>query len=197
MARVFAASWVFAACVMLGFLANRISGQRRIGIIVGAIAIITPWLFEVSRLVMETYFYPMALVLFLLALFQRRKRRAGVGYGRVLAVTLALLTYTYTIGRLLGLLMARAGVLCHVARAAGECDQTWIVFGATLVPHDLQVEAPDGIDPKVISSFTSNLIQPLRLSCNLCTQTVADFVWSTRCSTATAIPGIIQGRWAA
>ncbi len=75
-ARVFAASWVFAACVLLGLLASRISGQRRIGIIAGVIAFLTPWLFEVSRLVMETYFYPMALVLFLLALFRAQKKES-------------------------------------------------------------------------------------------------------------------------
>src|SRR4030081_736179 len=60
-ARVFAATWVFAACVLLGLLAKRISGQRRIGVIVGVTAILTPWLFEVSRLVMETYFFSIAL----------------------------------------------------------------------------------------------------------------------------------------
>src|SRR6266403_6191942 len=63
LARVFSATWVFAGCVLFGLLATRVSSQRRIGVIVGVTAILTPWLFEVSRLVMETYFYPMALVL--------------------------------------------------------------------------------------------------------------------------------------
>src|SRR4030095_439715 len=49
-ARVYSATWVFAACVLLGLLATRISGQRRIGAIVGLTAIFTPWMFEVSRL---------------------------------------------------------------------------------------------------------------------------------------------------
>src|SRR6202171_6582544 len=39
-ARVFSATWVFIACVLLGMLAVRVSGQRRIGIIVGLIAIL-------------------------------------------------------------------------------------------------------------------------------------------------------------
>ena len=76
LARVFSATWVFAACVLLGLLARQVSGQRRIGIIVGITAILTPWLFEVSRLVMETYFYPMALVLFLLAVFHAQRKES-------------------------------------------------------------------------------------------------------------------------
>src|SRR5258706_5573060 len=94
LARGFSATWVFAACVLLGLLATRVSGQRRIGIMVGFIAIITPWLFEVSRLVMETYFYPMALVLFLLAVFRAQKEEnwSWMTVG-LLAGTLMLLTY--------------------------------------------------------------------------------------------------------
>ena len=135
-ARVFAATWVFAACVLLGLLASRVSGQRRIGIIVGTIAILTPWLFEVSRLVMETYFYPMALVLFLLAVFHAQKKESWswttVG---MLAATLMLLTYTYTIGRLLGPLMAFGLVLFVTSQdRLMSVVKTWVVFALTLFP---------------------------------------------------------------
>ena len=136
LARAFSATWVFAACVLLGFLATRVSGQRRIGIIVGVTAIVTPWLFEVSRLVMETYFYPMALVLFLLAAFhaQRKESWSWTTVG-MLAGTLMLLTYSYTIGRLLGPLMA-LGLVFFI----GSQDRlisilkTWVVFALTLIP---------------------------------------------------------------
>ena len=43
-ARTFAAFWMFAACLLLGVLAKRISGQRTIGIIVAGTALLTPWL---------------------------------------------------------------------------------------------------------------------------------------------------------
>jgi len=135
-ARVFGATWVFAACVLLGLLASRVSGQRRIGIIVGTIAILTPWLFEVSRLVMETYFYPMALVLFLLALFhaQKKERWSWTNVG-MLAVTLMLLTYTYTIGRLLGPLLALGLVLFVTSHdRLMSVIKTWVVFAVTLFP---------------------------------------------------------------
>ena len=74
MARIYSATWVFLACLLLGLLAKRISGRESIGIIVAVIAIFTPWLFEVSRLVMETFFYTMALVLLLLALYAAQKK---------------------------------------------------------------------------------------------------------------------------
>lgn len=135
-ARVFGATWVFAACVLLGLLAGRVSGQRRIGIIIGVIAILTPWLFEVSRLVMETYFYPMALVLFLFALFQAQKKdRWSWTNIAMLAATLMLLTYTYTIGRLLGPLLA-VGLVLFVTSydRLMSVIKTWVVFAVTLLP---------------------------------------------------------------
>src|SRR6266404_8831094 len=136
LARAFSATWVFAACVLLGFLATRVSGQRRIGIIVGVTAIVTPWLFEVSRLVMETYFYPMALVLFLLAVFhaQRKESWSWSTIGMVTA-TLMLLTYTYTIGRLLGPLLA-VGLVFFVTSHERLISviKTWVAFVLTLIP---------------------------------------------------------------
>jgi hypothetical protein len=135
-ARVFGATWVFAACLLLGLLARRVSGRRSIGLIVGATAILTPWLFEVSRLVMETYFYPMALVLFLLALFHAQKKETWSWPSvAMLAATLMLLTYTYTIGRLLGPLMA-LGLLLFVTSQDRLISiiKTWVLYGFTLVP---------------------------------------------------------------
>src|SRR6266498_3292511 len=42
-ARASAAFWMFAACLLLGVLAKRISGQRTVGIIVAGTALLTPW----------------------------------------------------------------------------------------------------------------------------------------------------------
>src|ERR1700758_612027 len=52
-ARMFAAFWMFAACLLLGVLAKRISGRRTIGIIAAATALLTPWFFEIGRLVWD------------------------------------------------------------------------------------------------------------------------------------------------
>lgn len=136
LARVYSASWMFAACFMLGFLAKQISGRRRIGIVVTLLALLTPWLFEVSRLVFETFFYPMALVLFLLAVYyaQRKQSWNWLTVG-TLAATLMLLTYTYTIGRLLGPLMAFGLVLFANSRdRLIGVAKTWFLYGVTLVP---------------------------------------------------------------
>ena len=136
LARVYSASWMFAACLVLGFLARKISGRRRIGVIVTLLALLTPWLFEVSRLVFETFFYPMALVLFLVALYyaQRKQSWSRLTIGTLVA-TLMLLTYTYTIGRLLGPLLAFGLVLFATSkeRLIGVA-KTWLLFGITLLP---------------------------------------------------------------
>lgn len=136
LARVFSATWIFAACLMLGLLAKHISGRRRVGLIVALLALATPWLFEVGRLVFETYFYPMAIVLFLLALYRAQRQQSWnlltVG---TLAATLMLLTYTYTIGRLLGPLLAFGLILFPTDkdRLLGIA-KTWFAYGVTLVP---------------------------------------------------------------
>jgi 4-amino-4-deoxy-L-arabinose transferase-like glycosyltransferase len=135
-ARVFSAAWVFAACLLLGFLARRISGQRRIGAIVALLALLTPWLFEVSRLVLETFFYPMAVVLFLLAVHyaQQKQKWSWVNIATI-AMTLMLLTYSYTIGRVLGPLLAFGLLLFATTkqRLRGVI-KTWLAYGVTLIP---------------------------------------------------------------
>ena len=136
LARVFSATWIFAACLMLGLLAKQISGRRRIGVIVALLALATPWLFEVGRLVFETYFYPMAIVLFLLALYRAQRQQTwGLLTVGTLAATLMLLTYTYTIGRLLGPLLAFGLILFATDkdRLLGIA-KTWFAYGVTLVP---------------------------------------------------------------
>jgi 4-amino-4-deoxy-L-arabinose transferase-like glycosyltransferase len=135
-ARIFSAFWVFAACLSLGFLAKRISGKRGIGIIVGAIALATPWLFEVSRLVLETFFYPMAVVLFLLAVhYAQRKEKWHWQNIAAIAATLTLLTYSYSIGRLLGALMAFGLIFfaTNHERLVGVI-KTWAAYIVTLIP---------------------------------------------------------------
>src|SRR5205809_6735404 len=68
-ARTFAAFWMFAACLLLGALATRISGQRKIGIIVAGSALLTPWLFEEGRLVFDAHLPAFTSVVFLLAAY--------------------------------------------------------------------------------------------------------------------------------
>ncbi|MFN2578400.1 MAG: hypothetical protein ABR607_11995 [Pyrinomonadaceae bacterium] len=135
-ARIFSASWVFAACLLLGCLAKRISGREIIGLLVAVIAIFTPWLFDVSRLVMETFFYPFAVVLFLIALYTAQKKESWSWPSIIaLATMLMLLTYSYTIGRLLGPLLAGGLIIFATSQARiVSVIKTWVVFAATLAP---------------------------------------------------------------
>ena len=135
-ARLLSATLGFAAALLLGVLAWRISGRRGVGIIVALAALVTPWLFEVSRLVFEVALYPLTLVLFLLALYraQARARWSWMDCA-LLALTLALVTYTYTIGRLFAPLLA-FGLIAFATNRERLIDvvKTWIGYGLTLLP---------------------------------------------------------------
>lgn len=135
-ARIFAAFWVFLACVLLGLLARRMSGQLKVGILVTAIGLVMPWLFEVSRLLLEPHFVPMALTLLLLAVYHAQgKEKWGWREIVMLAGALTLLTYCYQGGRLLVALMA-LGLLFFATtkeRVIGIA-KTWLLYGVTLVP---------------------------------------------------------------
>jgi hypothetical protein len=136
LARIYGASWVFAACLLLGWLAKKISGRDTVGLLVAVLAIFTPWLFDVSRLVMETFFYPMAIVLFLIALYSAQKKEKWSVINIVaLAFTLMLLTYSYTIGRLLGPLLAGGLIIFATSQPRIiSVIKTWVVFAITLIP---------------------------------------------------------------
>jgi 4-amino-4-deoxy-L-arabinose transferase-like glycosyltransferase len=135
-ARIFSAFWVFAACLLLGLLAKRISGQLKIGIIVAATALLTPWFFEVRGLVLEPHFVPFALVLLLLAVYHAHT--APNWTWRTVALVagaLALLTYCYSSGRMLGPLLAFGLLLfATTTRRFVAALKIWLLYGITLIP---------------------------------------------------------------
>jgi hypothetical protein len=98
-------------------------------------ALLTPWLYESSRLVFEVAAYPLACVLFLLALRRASEReRWAASDVLALACTLALLTYTYSVGRLLAPLLAAGLAFFVTRRNLARVVATWMVYAATLVP---------------------------------------------------------------
>jgi hypothetical protein len=136
LARMFSAFWVFAACLLLGLLAKRISGQLTIGLIVAATAVLTPWFFDLRGLVMEVHFVPLALVLLLLAVYHAHAWE-GWGWRTIVAVaaTLTLLTYCYTSGRVIGLLLALGLLLFATTwRRLTGIIATWLLYGSSLIP---------------------------------------------------------------
>src|SRR5206468_13028879 len=101
-ARMFAAFWMFAAWLLLGLLAKRISGKRNIGIIVAASALLTPWFFEIGRLVWDAHFTAFTVVLFLLAAYRiQSKERWSWRDIVIVAGSLTVITYGYFSGRVL------------------------------------------------------------------------------------------------
>ena len=136
LARMFSAFWVFTSCLLLGLLAKRISGRRTIGVIVAATALLTPWFFEGRGLLIEPQFVPMALAPFLLTLYHvQKKERWSWSDVVMIAATLALVTYTYTIGRILAPLLALGLLLfATTRRRLVSVIMTGLLFGVTLIP---------------------------------------------------------------
>jgi len=136
LARTFAAFWMFAACLLLGVLAKRISGQHKIGIIVAGTALLTPWLFEIGRLVWDPHFTAFTVVLFLLAAYRIQSRETWKWPDIVMvAGSLAVITYGYYSGRVLAPLYALGLLLFATTkhRLLGTA-KAWVAYAVTLVP---------------------------------------------------------------
>ncbi|GAC1429787.1 MAG: hypothetical protein NVSMB68_02050 [Thermoanaerobaculia bacterium] len=96
----------FLACVAIGWIAWKISRSRFVAASTFLTAVLTPMLFEISRLAFEVALYPLATAMFLLSVFNasRRQRWTGADVASISAA-LVVLTYTYSIGRLFAPLM--------------------------------------------------------------------------------------------
>jgi hypothetical protein len=135
-ARTFAAFWMFAACLLLGVLANRISGQRKIGMIVAGSALLTPWFFEIGRVAWDAHFSAFTVVVFLLAAYRIQLKETWKWKDiAMVAGSLAVITYGYLSGRVLAPLFA-LGLLFFATtkhRFLGVV-KTWLAYGVTLTP---------------------------------------------------------------
>ena len=134
-ARMLSAVAGLAAAVVFGILAAQLARRRLVGVIVFLIAGLTPWLFEISRLVFEVALLPVILALFLLLLQRAAKREQwswliAAGLGGLLG----LMTYTYSVGRLLALLFALGLAFFFTRQRWRKVVLTWIIFGLTLLP---------------------------------------------------------------
>jgi hypothetical protein len=134
-ARLLSAALGAAAALMLGLLAARMTRRTEACAVVACSALLTPWLYEGSRLAFEVSAYPLVAALFLLALWRASaKERWGLSDVLVLAAALALLTYTYSIGRLLGPLLAAGLAFFITRRNAARVAQTWAAYALALAP---------------------------------------------------------------
>jgi hypothetical protein len=98
-------------------------------------ALLTPWLFELSRVVIEVALYPLLIGVLLVLVHHLSKKEKWAWLEAVaLAFVLALLTFTYSIGRLLGPLLA-LGLLVFLNRLRiWSIAKVWILYGLLLLP---------------------------------------------------------------
>jgi len=134
-ARALSTSAGLLTALLLGLLALQITKNRLAGILFAACGLLTPWLFELSRLALEVALYPFAVAFFLLAVWKASiKPKWGIAQICWFALTLALLTYTYSIGRLHAPLLALGLILFATRKRLPAIVLTWIAFGITLIP---------------------------------------------------------------
>jgi len=161
-ARMSAAFWMFTACLLLGVLAKRISRDSKIGIIVAASALLTPWFFELGRLVFDAHLSVFTVVVFLLAVYRIQcKEMWNWRDIAIVAGSLALVTYGYFAGRALAPLFA-LGLLLLVTtrrRFVGMLN-IWLAYGLTLVPLVLFNRSHPGVVTKRLHEIS--YIQPGR-----------------------------------
>jgi hypothetical protein len=134
-ARCLSATAGIATAAVIGLLGGAMSQRRTVGFVVAMLALLTPWLFELSRLVLEVVLYPLVIALFIYAAWRASTKRFWRWPEIIsLAATLALLTYTYSIGRLLAPLLALG--LCVFASRERRRGLllTVAAYAATLIP---------------------------------------------------------------
>jgi 4-amino-4-deoxy-L-arabinose transferase-like glycosyltransferase len=133
--RLLSAIFVVLAALILGLLALRVARSRVVALLVLIFALITPWLFEVSRVAMEVSLYPLACALFLFCVRRASEREKWNAAEIVsLALTLALLTYAYSIGRLFAPLLAGGLAVFWTRERRLGIIATWLLYAAFLLP---------------------------------------------------------------
>lgn len=141
-----AAAFGVGALLLLGILAYRRAGAW-IAVAAVTAAGLEPWLFQVGRVAYDTSMFPFFVLLVLLAVDGWTRsdrplpwRAAGV------AVALALMTYGYPAGRLLGPLFAAALAVFLRRPARRAVIGVWIGYAACLIPLGLyRLRHPNGL----------------------------------------------------
>lgn len=134
-ARLLSALLGFATALMLGLLAWRITKRRAAALLLTLTTLLTPWIFELSRVVVEVALYPLLIAGLLLIVHSlSQKEKWSWAEPIALAFVLALLTYTYSIGRVLAPLLA-LGLVSFLRRARwGSLLKVWLLYGLSLIP---------------------------------------------------------------
>jgi 4-amino-4-deoxy-L-arabinose transferase-like glycosyltransferase len=138
-ARLLSALCGVTTALLVGLLAIRCTKRRESSYATALLVLITaflsPWLFELSRVTLEVALFPTTIAFFLLAV-QRAAHKNRWGWRDVLTVasSLTLVTYTYSIGRMLAPLLAAGLVIFFSQERLAGLIRTWAIYLLTLIP---------------------------------------------------------------
>lgn len=134
-ARFLSALLGIATALALARLAWSVTHSRKAALAALLTAAATPMLFEISRLVLEATVFPLGVALFLLAARAAHDREEwSPALALALAATLALVTYSYTAGRLLGPLFALLLTLFLTRRRLRGFILAVVLYALALLP---------------------------------------------------------------
>lgn len=132
-ARGLAAAFGIAALAAIGLIALRRAGPR-VAVAAVVLAGLEPWLFQIGRVAYDWSTFPFATALVLLAVEVWSRRQSSVARSLGVGSALALLTYAYSAGRLLGPLLALALALFARRGSLRGLAVAWASFALLLVP---------------------------------------------------------------
>lgn len=134
-ARLLSAVLILLAAGLLGLLGYRIARRWDVAALTAITAALTPWFFELGRLAYEVALFPLVLAAFLLVVHRAQTRATWWTEDSIAAgLALGLMTYTYSVGRLLAPALA-VGLVLLAARARPRgIALTWAVYALTLLP---------------------------------------------------------------
>lgn len=122
------------AIVLIGLLAYRRSGWG-VAVATACLAGLTPWLFQLGRVGYDTSTFPFAAALVVLAVDVWLRGRAPLPARSILLGTaLALMTYDYAAGRLLGPLLAVALLVFGRRSTVRGLVYVWAAYAVLLIP---------------------------------------------------------------
>jgi len=133
-ARTFSAVLGLAAILTLFGLALLVTKRTVLSLAVTLGAGLSPWLFEVSRLVFEVALEPLLIAGLLVALYRVSADRWRVADAVAIGVLLAAISYTYQAGKLLAVLYAIGIAAFYGRRQPKGVALALGLFGVTLAP---------------------------------------------------------------
>lgn len=134
--RLVSATSMFLMALTLAVLAWRISRKWTVTALTFATGLLTPWLFEMGRLGFGAALYPLVISLLLFTLYRATRKVHWTYLDCILiSFSLALTTYTYGVGRLLGPLFA-LGLLIAVTSVKSLLGvlKIWVGYALLMIP---------------------------------------------------------------